>query len=116
MKHYKSAVGAVGLSFDANADLIFIETEDLKLINRLSSLRPKAYICVFTENPRVKNLTALNFGVYCFPKSFKENPENFIGTFGSQFIAAGKKEACILHLETNKDNNIVNHRVSHHKN
>lgn len=90
VSHDKQAVGAISLSFENDADLIFIETEDLKLINQLSSLRPSAYICVFSDNPRVKNLTALNFGVYCFPRNFLGNPEQFIGTFGSQFISQSK--------------------------
>jgi len=58
----------------------------MKLINQLSTLRPRAYICVFTDNPRVKSLTAIYFGVYTFPVSFIKNPDEFIGTFGSQFI------------------------------
>jgi len=56
-------------------DLIFIETSDLRLINRLACLRPRAYICVFSDDPTVKKLTALNFGVYSFPVQMMKNPE-----------------------------------------
>ena len=80
----------------------------------MSSLRPKAYICVFSDNPRVKKLTAVNFGVYVFPRSFKKDPETFIGTFGSRFINENKSEACILHLETNKESRIVSHQLTYH--
>lgn len=69
----KEALGAISLSFEITADLIFLETENIQLINRLSSLRPRAYICVFTDNPTVKRLTAINFGVYCFPKQYAKN-------------------------------------------
>ena len=55
-------------------DLIFIETNDIRLINRLACLRPRAYICVFSDDPSVKRLTALNFGVYTFPVKYIKNP------------------------------------------
>lgn len=55
-------------------DLIFLETNDLKLINRLACLRPRAYLCVFSDDPKVKCLTALNFGVYVYPKGSYKNP------------------------------------------
>ena len=45
----KEALGAISLSFEITADLIFIETNNIRLINRLSSLRPRAHICVFSD-------------------------------------------------------------------
>jgi len=107
-------LGAISLSFELTADLIFLETENIKLINQLSSLRPRAYICVFTDNPAVKNATAVNFGVYCFPKSYIKNPDEFIHTVGAQFIPQARPEPVILHLETDKNSRIVNHKVSYH--
>ena len=98
LKTDPQVLGAVSLAFEMKADLIFIETENLKMINQLSALRPRAYICVFSDTPRVKNLTALNFGVYCFPRSFKKNPDEFVGTFSKEFIPQSRPEACILHL------------------
>lgn len=71
----KQALGAVALSFELTADLIFVETDSIKFINQISSLRPRAYICVFTDNPVVKSLTALNFGVYCFPRHLIKYPD-----------------------------------------
>ncbi len=70
----REALGVVSLSFEITADLIFLETDNIKLINRLSCLRPRAYICIFSDQPNVKNLTAINFGVYCFPKSLARHP------------------------------------------
>lgn len=86
------------MSFELTADLIFLETENLKLINELSSLRPRAYICVFTDNPMVKNLTAVNFGVYVFPKRFIGNIDEFVNTLGAQFIPINRPEPLVLHL------------------
>ena len=76
----------MALSFELTADLIFVETDNLKFLNQLSALRPRAYICVFTDNPVVKNLTAINFGVYCFPKNMIKYPDEFVGTLGKDFI------------------------------
>jgi hypothetical protein len=81
------------------------------LINRLSSLRPRAYICIFTDYNYVKNLTAINFGVYCFPRKYVKNYEEFIATVGSGFVNINRPEVTILHLETNDDGKIINHRV-----
>jgi pyruvate kinase len=89
-------MGAVALSFETTADIIFLETDNIRLINRISSLRPRAYLCIFTDAPYVKALTAVNFGVYCFPRHFIKNPEEFIKTVGSEFV--NKKEATILKL------------------
>ncbi len=90
-------------------DLIFIESNDVKLINRLASLRPRAYICVFSDDPVVKRLTALNFGVYTFPVSLIKNPEEFIATAGSDLIMNGR--AKILKLETDDRNKFVSYKV-----
>lgn len=81
----------------------------------MSSLRPRAYICVFSDNPTIKKLTAINFGVYCFPRSFSNNADEFVSTLGTQFIPRSRPEACIMHLELEKDSKIVNHRISRHK-
>jgi pyruvate kinase len=78
------------LSFELVVDLIFIETNDIKLINRLACLRPRAYICVFSDDPSVKRLTALNFGVYTFPTKLMKNPEEFVGTVGKDLVFNGK--------------------------
>jgi pyruvate kinase len=82
----REALGVISLSFEITADLIFLETSNVKLINRLSCLRPRAYICIFTDKPHVKNLTAINFGVYCYPRALAKNPEEFIHTVGAGFV------------------------------
>lgn len=108
----REALGVVSHSFEITADLIFLETDNVKLVNRLSCLRPRAYICIFTDQPHVKNLTAINFGVYCFPKSLVKNPEEFIGTVGAGFVVHNRPEVTILHVETDSKGQIVNHRVN----
>lgn len=104
-------MGAISLSFEITADVIMLETNNVKLINRLSSLRPRAYICIFTDYPYVKNLTAINFGVYCFPRSLVKDYERFVGTVGQGFVVGNRPEITILHLEANSKGEIVNHRV-----
>lgn len=104
-------MGAISLSFEITADIIFLETNNIKLINRLSSLRPRAYICIFTDFNYVKNLTAINFGVYCFPRKYVKSYEEFIATVGSGFVNINRPEVTILHLETNDEGKIINHRV-----
>jgi hypothetical protein len=59
----------------------------------------------------VKNLTAINFGVYCFPRAMAKDYGQFIGTVGKEFVAGNRPEVTILHLETNSHGAIVNHRV-----
>jgi pyruvate kinase len=102
-------LGAVALSFELVVDLIFIQTNDIRLVNRLSSLRPRAYICVFSDDPVVKRLTALNFGVYSFPTNMMKNPEEFMGTVGKDLVLNGR--AKILLLETDNRNKFVSYKV-----
>ncbi len=102
-------MGAIALSFELIIDLIFIETNDLRMVNRLASLRPRAYICVFSDDPSVKRLTALNFGVYAFPVQMMKNPEEFVGTVGSDLVVNGR--AKILKLETDARGKFVSYKV-----
>ena len=87
----------MALSFELNCDFIFVQTDDVRLINRLSSLRPKAYIIAFSNNPKVKNLVSVNFGVYSYPLSMAD-PKKFISEVGSEYGI--KQEAKILSLES----------------
>ncbi len=100
-----NAIGAIGISFRLHADLIFIATDNVKLLNKLSSLRPSAYICVFTDNPTVKKLTAINFGVYCFPSQARLNPAEFAKTFGKELVI-GEDLITILELSVNRSQEI----------
>jgi hypothetical protein len=49
----------------------------------------------------VKNLTVINFGVYCFPRSLVKDNALFVNTVGQGFVVGNRPEITILHLETN---------------
>lgn len=54
-------------SFNKNVSIIFLRTDDLSLVNAISSYRPAAYIFVFSISfEEMKKLTAINYGVYVF--------------------------------------------------
>lgn len=91
------------MSFELNCDLIMIQTDSFSLVNRISSLRPKAYICVFSDDPKMKHGTALNFGVYCFPKRFESKLGEFLADHGQKFHL---KKATALHIATNTEGKI----------
>jgi pyruvate kinase len=55
------------------------------LIHRLSTLRPRAYIIVFTDNPKVKGAVAIDFGVYVYPKGPIRDPINFVKNHGPNY-------------------------------
>ena len=49
------------------ADVILLKSDNLRLINLVSAYRPSAYVFVFSKEPeKMRNLTALNYGVYVF--------------------------------------------------
>lgn len=75
----------------------------------MACLRPRAYICVFSDNPSIRRLTALNFGVYAFPREMMNNPEEFVGTVGSDLVH--NKRAKILKLETDQRNRFISYKV-----
>jgi pyruvate kinase len=80
-----------------------IQTDSFSLINRISALRPKAYICVFSDDPKMKHGTALNFGVYCFPKKFDGKLSEFLTDHGSRFLL---KKATAIHISTDTKGSI----------
>jgi|LakMenE01Jun11ns_1017448.scaffolds.fasta_scaffold7726536_1 pyruvate kinase len=47
-----------------NCHFIFIRTENIKFIHRISTLRPKAFIIIFSDNNSLKGAVATDFGVY----------------------------------------------------
>ena len=91
------------MAFELDCDLIMLQTDSFSLINRISSLRPKAYICVFSDDLRMKHGTALNFGVYCFPRKFESKLSAFLADHGQRF---GLKKATALHIATNTQGQI----------
>ena len=90
-------VGATSLSFELDCDFIFLQTDNIRLINRLSSLRPKAYLIVFSNEKKVENAVTINFGVYCYPKDGIRNPIKFIEVDGKNygFEAKGRNQSFI---------------------
>jgi pyruvate kinase len=108
----REALGVVSLSFEITADIIFLESNNIALVNRLSSLRPRAYICIFSDDQAIKNLTAINFGVYCYPKELSKDAEAFVAGPGAGFVIHNRPEVTILHVETNQRGEIINHRVN----
>ena len=91
------------MSFELNCDLIMLQTDSFSLVNRISSLRPRAYTCVFSDDPKLKHATALNFGVYCFPKKFESRLTEFLADHGARFCL---KKATALHISTDTKGNI----------
>ena len=79
------------------------------MINRLSSLRPKAYIIAFSDNKTVKNLSTVNFGVYSYPTSMSDG-KKFIENFGTEYGIQEIGKARILSLET-KGSKIVGSKL-----
>ena len=72
----------------------------MKLISRLSSLRPHAYIIIFTDNPKVKSAVAINFGVYVYPKSeWGISCKDFIAKHGYHYGFNTTQSLRILRLE-----------------
>jgi pyruvate kinase len=47
-----------------NCHFIFIQTGNVKLIHRISTLRPKSFIIIFSDNNSLKGAVANDFGVY----------------------------------------------------
>lgn len=64
---------------------------------------------MFSDDPTIKRLTALNFGVYAFPVQMIKNPEEFVGTVGSDLVHNGR--AKILKLETDSKSKFVSYKV-----
>ena len=80
---------------------IFIRTDDVQLIHRLSTLRPRAYIIVFTDNSKVKGAVGADFGVYVYPTETEE-PGTFVKNFGEHFGIKINTSLRILKVEIEK--------------
>lgn len=66
------------MTFELDCHFIFVQTDSVKLIGKISSLRPKAFIIVFTDKPEVKGAVAIRFGVYCYKKTESGNAQAFL--------------------------------------
>lgn len=69
------------------------------MIRRLSTLRPYAYIIVFTDNPKVRGAVAINFGVYCYPLSERASPQEFVNKKAKNYGFSPTQPIRILDLE-----------------
>lgn len=74
----KVSLGVISLSFELDCHFIFIQTESVSLIHRLSTLRPKAYLIVFTDNEKVRGAVSADFGVYVYRITKLDQWNNFI--------------------------------------
>lgn len=73
------------MSFELDCDFIFIQTDNVRLIHRLSTLRPKAYIIVFSNNPKVRGAVGVDFGVYVYPVTADTDPVRFLKNHGEKY-------------------------------
>lgn len=62
----KDAVAIIESSFELDCKFILIKTESVRLVHRLSTLRPKSYILVLSNNQAMKKAISLDFGVSAF--------------------------------------------------
>lgn len=69
------------------------------MIGKISSLRPKAFIIVFTDKPEVKGAVAIRFGVYCYKRGEDEKAETFLKGHGHKYGFAVKDTIRILQVE-----------------
>jgi pyruvate kinase len=94
------AIGAIALSFELECDFIFLETDNVKLIHRLSSLRPRAYLIIFSNNQSVKGAVAIDFGVYVYPKDPSHtDPTLFLKHHGENYGFKPHQNVRILKIE-----------------
>lgn len=89
----------MALAFELDCQFIFIISDNFKLIGKISALRPRAYIIVFTDNPQVKGAVAIRFGVYCYLKGDDINPENFLRGHGHKYGYTFNDTIRILQIE-----------------
>lgn len=74
-------------------------TDNIQLIGKISALRPKAFVIVFTDNPHVKGAVAIRFGVYCYQKGESMVPQNFLNSHGFKYGFANTDTVKILQIE-----------------
>lgn len=98
IKH-RAALGAISLSFELDCEFIFLETDNIKLIHRLSSLRPKAFLIVFSDSPKVRGAVAIDFGVYVYPKEKAADPVRFLKEHGENYGYKATQKIRVLKIE-----------------
>lgn len=75
-----------------------METDNIRLIHRISTLRPQAYIIVFSDNPKVRGAVAIDFGVYVYPKGKVTDPAYFIEHHGEKYGLKPNQSTRILKI------------------
>jgi pyruvate kinase len=88
-----------------------VVTDNIKLIGKISALRPKAFVIVFTDNPHVKGAVAIRFGVYCYLKGDSMKPEIFLRDHGFKYGFANTDTAKFLQIEAEGEK-IVTSRIT----
>lgn len=78
---------------------IFVATDNIKLIGKISALRPKAFIIVFTDIPEVKGAVAIRFGVYCYRTGSDMKAETFLKGHGHKYGYSINDTVRVLQIE-----------------
>lgn len=98
------------MAFELDCEFIFLETDNIRLIHRFSSMRPKAFLIVFSDNPKVKGAVAIDFGVYVYPKGHDQNPVHFLKTHGENYGYSSTQKIRVLKIELEHDR-VVSSRI-----
>lgn len=98
-KHNREIIGAVALAFELDCHFIFVKTDDIKLIGKISSLRPRAFVIVFTDKFDVKGAVAIRFGVYCYKLENGMGAEDFLKGHGHKYGYSVRDTVRILQIE-----------------
>lgn len=74
-------------------------TDNVKLISKISALRPRAYIIVFTDKPEIKGAIAIRFGCYCYRRDEFKTPDDFLKGRGFKYGYNETDPVRILEIE-----------------
>jgi pyruvate kinase len=92
----RDVIGAIALAFELDCHFIFVQTDSILLIGKISALRPKAYVIVFTNKIEVKAATTIRFGVYCYFKDEFKDSTDFLKRRGFKYGCNDKDPITIL--------------------
>lgn len=76
-----------------------MRTDSIKLVGKISALRPRAYVIVFTNKPEVKGAVAIRFGTYCYRTDEFSNAEEFLRGRGAKYGYNENDTVRILEVE-----------------
>lgn len=66
-------------------------------------MRPKAYVIVFSSNPKVRGAVGIDFGVYVYPKGPDTDPIVFLKNHGENYGFKPTQTIRILKIELDHD-------------